>query len=158
MRGCEGLAAIIQGGPRGIHRGGHLVPQLALLLLQLLPDVTLGLADRLQEFGIGSISAAGEPIFLAASVVPGIGAEVERPGRSGQAGGRSRVHARALRAREDRGDQPGQFVSVVEHLRAREELFLVTAHDPAFRYGTSFQRGRARDPRGIVRYRPTASR
>ena len=28
MRGCQGLAGILQGGLRGIQRGGHLLPQL----------------------------------------------------------------------------------------------------------------------------------
>ena len=48
----------------------------------------------------------------------------------GQADHRLRVDARALRAREDPGDALGEFPGLVQHLRARVQLLLFTAHDP----------------------------
>ena len=136
----------IERGLRGVHRGGELLLQL-LRFPQPLQDVALSLGRRLEELAIGAVSAAGLPVLLAASVVPGAGAGVERADRGLQAGDSGRVGAGSLRAREDGGDRLDQSpVSSSTSARVRScSSYPVMV--PAFRYGTSFQRGRARDPR-----------
>lgn len=85
---------------------------------------------RLKELGVGPVPAAGVPVVLGSGVVAGTGAGVEGPGGGGQASDGGRVDARALRAREDRGDRLDELADVFEDFRACDELLLVSAHDP----------------------------
>jgi hypothetical protein len=140
-----------EGGISGIGRGGECFAEL-IDFLQLFPGVGFGLADGLEELAIGAVPAARAPVSAVARVVAGASFRVERPGGCGQAGDRGRVHARGLRAGQDRSDRLGQLAGVIEHLGPGEELLLVSGHDPAFGYGTSCRRGRARRAR-IVRNR-----
>jgi hypothetical protein len=82
----------IERGLRGVHRGGELLPQL-LRFPQPLQDVALGSGRGLEELAVGAVSGAGLPVLLAASVVPGAGAGVERADRGLQAGDGGRVGA-----------------------------------------------------------------
>jgi hypothetical protein len=100
-----------------------------LRLAEALPDLVLGVGQRLEELAVGAVPGAVLPVSLAACVVAGGGAWVERPGGGGQASDGGRVDARALRARQDREDRLDQVAGVLEHFRAREEGFLVSGHD-----------------------------
>ena len=132
-----------QSGLRGVHRGGELLLQL-LRFPQPLQDVALGLGRGLEELAVGAVSAAGLPVLLAACVIPGAGAGVERADRGLQAGDSGRVDARSLRARQDGGDRLDQVAGVFEHFRAREELSSYPVMVPPSVTERQSERGRAR--------------
>src|SRR5262249_44462026 len=97
---------------------------------EALPDLVLGIGQRLEELGVRAVPGTVPPVLLAARLITGFPAcRVEFPYGGAQADDGARVDARALRAREHLTDGLGQFPGLVEHLRTRVQPFLFTAHD-----------------------------
>ena len=122
-------AGLLEVPLRAVQGQGNLFLEF-LHLAKVLADLILGIGQRLEELAVGAEPGAVLPVLLAARAVAGAGAGIQGLQGGGQADHGPRVDARALRAREDLGDGLGEFPGLVEHLRARVQLFLFTAHDP----------------------------
>ena len=121
-------AGLLEVALGGVQRDGYLLLKPGGLALPF-PDLVLSVADGFQELGIGTVPAARLPVRVAARLVARCAAcRVERPDRFPQAGDGGRVDARAGRAGEDPGEGRGELAGVVQHLRARVQLFFVAGH------------------------------
>jgi hypothetical protein len=105
--------------------------------------LVFGVADRLEELGIRPVAAARVPAGAVAGLITGRGAagRVKFGDGGPQADDGARIEARARRAVQDRGDGRGQFAGLLQHLRARVQLLLVTAHDQVLSLRSAVKEG-----------------
>ena len=95
---CQVAAGLPEVLLRAVQGQGDLFPEV-LHLAEVLPDLVLGVGQRLEELAVGAVPGSVPPVLLAARAVADGGAGVEGLQGGGQADDRARVDARALRAR-----------------------------------------------------------